>query len=192
MWKKIRLKKATARAGKGTLRLKDIDRVDDWMAYGWGLWRKKVARSTRVVFLVLLVIAIVYQAFLERWRGIDWFLWPLDNVVRVIDIADVMQTFDWQLHGVKMSYWTTSVSIALKLAIAVYIWGWITYRSLVILEHRGLQTVDDLALLLEDKDPATQRAAAQALGNMGPEASTRCARAHQSPNCICMRFCSAS
>jgi HEAT repeat protein len=59
--------------------------------------RSLVTKSLIWTFAVWLLVLIVFVS-VQRWRPLDIPLWLLENVLRVVDFVDVMQSFDIRLH----------------------------------------------------------------------------------------------
>ena len=55
--------------------------------------------------LATLTLFVGFAAF-QGLQPSDWLLWPLDNLLRLVDIGDVLQLFGWRLHGVEANYLT--------------------------------------------------------------------------------------
>jgi hypothetical protein len=43
---------------------------------------------------------IAFAVFISPWRLVDFPLWYVENVLRVVDFADVMESFDLRLHSI--------------------------------------------------------------------------------------------
>src|SRR5262249_44397404 len=63
----------------------------------------------------------VLCALLQQWRAVDWLLWPLDQVMRIVDVGDVMEIGHTQLHDVPFSLWTATLGIAVRFWIGLYV-----------------------------------------------------------------------
>ena len=91
-----------------------------------GLGRLRLAgRKNRRAFLVqmtalLLAFSVLWLAsavFLRPWQLRDLTLWPVDNVLRVFDVADVMEIYEVRLHGVRQDSPPKLVSIDYELIV---------------------------------------------------------------------------
>jgi hypothetical protein len=118
---------------------------------------------------VILTSFTLYAA-VQEWRTADWFLWPLDNVLRLLDIGDVLQIFHLQLHGVEMDRWTSAYALAFRFAAGlclaqlmpwVRLWGFTGHWY----------SLDELIDFLRADQPAFRAGAARALAGLGPEAA---------------------
>jgi HEAT repeat protein len=58
-----------------------------------------VNRALAITFGVWLVAWVVEACAVHRWRPVDIPLWFLENLLRVVDFADVMESFDLRLHS---------------------------------------------------------------------------------------------
>lgn len=72
-------------------------------------------QRARVVGLPACAVFVLLFALVQGWRSVDWMLWPLDNVLRTVDIGDAFQIFDWRLHHVGMGFWTTTLALSFRL-----------------------------------------------------------------------------
>jgi HEAT repeats len=130
-----------------------------------------LARERRE-FLWLLTALTLYVGFalLQGLQPRDWFLWPVDNLLRLVDVGDAFQLFGWKLHSVEPNYWTRGAAIAFRFAASV----WIT-RNLLFLRATVFATwglgVEELTSLLEDHDAHVRSGAAKGLGRSGRDAS---------------------
>ena len=61
----------------------------------------------------------VICAVVQQWQPWDWLLWPLDNVLRTVDIGDMFQIFDWRLHGVEMGLFTITLAVSIRICAGV-------------------------------------------------------------------------
>jgi hypothetical protein len=139
-------------------------------------WRKNAHPKTwlareRREFLWLLTAVSLYVGF-ALFQGLkprDWFLWPVDNLLRLVDIGDALQLFGWKLHNVEANYWTRGATVAFRFAASV----WIT-RNLLLLRATVFATwglgVQELTDLLEDHDAYVRGGAAKGLGRSGRDA----------------------
>jgi HEAT repeat protein len=123
-------------------------------------FRHVLERATRWS-LVVCVLLILGTAYVQAWRGSDWVLWPLDNLLRLVDFADAMQVFHWQLHGVESSYWLAALAVALRLFVGVTIAERLNYAQLKWLGFNALRTIEDFAEDLVNPRAEVRRAAAE-------------------------------
>jgi len=120
--------------------------------------------------LLVCVLLVLGSAYARGWQWADWVLWPLDAVLRVVDIADSMHIFGWHLHGAEKDYWLAALAVSLRLFAGLYIADWVNYAMLKGLKHRALRTVEEFASDLTNRNAEVRRIAAEALGQLGPEA----------------------
>ena len=59
--------------------------------------RSLVTKSLIWSFVGWLLVLLVFVG-VQRWRPLDLLLWLLENVLRVVDFVDAMQSFDIRLH----------------------------------------------------------------------------------------------
>jgi hypothetical protein len=146
----------------------------------WKLWRRlgtssetTLQRGRRRVLVLMLCSVILgtylIHATMQQWRRADWLLWPLDNVLRLLDIGDVFQIFDLQLHQVDMDAWTRAYSLAFRFAAGLclaYVTPWVRLWG-----FKGQwYTIDELLEFLDADEAVFRAVAARALGEMGPDA----------------------
>lgn len=76
-------------------------------------------RDTLVRWAVLfLAVVLPIHILFHPWYLTDLFLWPLDNLVRVVDFADVMQLFNLRLHGVAETSTVQLLGLSLRVLLA--------------------------------------------------------------------------
>lgn len=100
----------------------------------------------------------------------DWLLWPLDNLLRLIDIGDMVQLFGWRLHGVAPTYWAKLASVLFRLAAGIWMTRLVILWRLTVFRTWGV-SVEDLIKLLDDPEATIRLRAATGLGQSGPEAA---------------------
>lgn len=66
------------------------------------------------------VVIISITAYYQGWPLSDLFLWPLDNILRVIDVGDTLQIFHWQMHGVSSGCWNILCALIFRLFVVLY------------------------------------------------------------------------
>lgn len=124
------------------------------------LW-SRLAAVLRIIGLSGLGLLVLMCMDTHATRPLDWLLWPLDNVLRTLDIGDTFQVFHWQLHDVPMEFWTIALAIGLRFAAGVYLGEWIVRLRLSVWPH-GL-TVEQLIAGLENPQPSARVAACMKL-----------------------------
>jgi hypothetical protein len=139
-----------------------------------GLWARSsetaLARTRRALgFLMLAIVFYVGLALCQQWRASDWYLWPLDNVLRLLDLGDAFQVFGWRLHDVPKDFWSSSFAMLFRLGV-----GYWLARAILVVRLRGLwgwgMTVEELVQTLADGEASARRGAVRALGATGMEA----------------------
>ena len=130
-----------------------------------GLW----LGLARLAALVVCGAFFVNFAFEQGWPLGEWFLWPLDNFLRAVDIGDMFQIFNWKLHHVATGYGTMTLAVAFRLVVAIYVAAWVNYIRITVFGGRGA-TVGELIDALEDPDHDVRVSSARALGRFGPDA----------------------
>ncbi len=99
----------------------------------------------------------------------DWFLWPIDNLLRLIDVGDVLQVFGWRLHTVEANSWTRGAGLIFRLAAGIWMARFVILWRLTVFRAWGV-SLEELTELLDDAAPQVRRNAAIGLGQSGPAA----------------------
>jgi HEAT repeat protein len=147
------------------------------LALRWlGRWWQTAQRETylergRRDFGWLMTTLGLYGVFaillpLKPW---DWLLWPLDNVLRLLDVGDMFQIFGWQLHSVEGNYWTRGAGLLFRLVAGFWTARLVIWLRMTMLRTWGL-SVEELTELLDDPDAQVRRGAAIGLGQTGARA----------------------
>jgi HEAT repeats len=116
----------------------------------------------------LLATLTVYVVFAvsQPLAPIDWLLWPLENLLRLLDVGDMFQLFGWRLHGVEPTAWTRAAALAFRIVAGYWMARVVIHARLTLLRTWGLG-VDQLVELLDDPDADVRRGAAFGLGLSG-------------------------
>jgi hypothetical protein len=105
----------------------------------------------------------------QRLPPRDWLLWPLENLLRLLDVGDMFQVFGWRLHGVEATGWTRGAALVFRIAAGVWMARLVIHVRLTLLRTWGL-SVEQLTELLDDPDTDVRRGAALGLACSGPAA----------------------
>ncbi|KOR32928.1 hypothetical protein TI05_04130 [Achromatium sp. WMS3] len=161
---------------------------------------------TITMFLLLVTVfvqtAIRSASILAFFINIPWSLyqgllmWPLDNIIRVIDVGDSFQLYQIRLHSITINWWTSSLAVVFRLLISVPLAKLLNLchlkcfkgigksipeliadlandhtRDGVIqrLVRLGKPAIPDLVKTLADRDSDVCNAAAKALGQIDPQ-----------------------
>ena len=131
-------------------------------------WKNQLLPVSALMATVFVTI-YSYCAISEEWFLIDVFLlWPVDNFLRVIDIGDCFQTFDWTLHFVYDSTLHSCMEIVFRFAIGVLIAKWVDKLTTTYFRGMGL-TIDEILDNLEHKDLKVVKIMLKKLRKIGPE-----------------------
>lgn len=140
-------------------------------------WRAAAVRETHLArgrreFGWLLATAALFVLFAigAEFRPLDWILWPLENLLRLVDVGDLFQVFGWQLHGVDGNYWARSAALLFRLAAGIWMARLVIWLRLRILRSWGL-SIGELTELLDDPEGQMRSCAAAGLGQSGVLAS---------------------
>ncbi len=101
------------------------------------------------IWILLATVAVIFiVAFKNSWPPIDWLLWPLNEILRALDIGDLFEIFDWQIHSINMDYQWGLIALAVffRLLVSVYLLSFANLLYLKLLGGRG-KTVDELVEL---------------------------------------------
>ena len=109
-------------------------------------------------------------AIWQKWSVLDIIIWwPLDNLLRVLDVGDSFQIFHLRLHQAANGWWNSTLAICFRPAVGLYAGYWINISRLKIIGGAGM-TIEDLIENLGHEDVNVRKAAAEALGKIGSEA----------------------
>lgn len=82
----------------------------------------------REFIFIIVIFAIYTTAVMQSWsenRDTVWLIWnfvivwPLDNILRLIDVGDALQLYGIHLHQIELNYWTATLSIAFRILISI-------------------------------------------------------------------------
>jgi HEAT repeat protein len=102
------------------------------------LWRRvqsdpdlarKVRRGLKVTFVLWLVAWAVSALLVRPWNLIDFPLWAGENVLRVIDFADVMDSCNIHFHQVPQGWWEGTLTFLCRVWVAFAIAAFVRWRS---------------------------------------------------------------
>lgn len=150
--------------------------------WGFALWRKLVKSAPTddhshdgwfrrmlgwvpLLGLVACVLIFVRTAQSQGWTQADWWLWPLDAVLRGLDIADAMQVFHWRLHRLPPSYTVAALAVGLRLCLALVLAEWLTVLLAGL--RKSFRTFEELCEDLGNRSAHVRQAAALELGRAG-------------------------
>ncbi len=74
-------------------------------------------KKIRAAGLILSLILIGIFGVKDHWPLINWFLWPLDNILRALDFGDAIQIFGWRDHSLLMSPGLASAAVLFRVMI---------------------------------------------------------------------------
>lgn len=140
---------------------KETPQISIWTMIGDTL------KALRGTFLGICFILFVLCAFRQQWTWSDMLLWPLDNLLRVIDLGDTMQILHCRLHGVEHDTWSALLSVFFRFCIGLYVIKWMKW---LILKSLGGMTPEPLEVIhqdLQSESPEIREASAKAVGEMG-------------------------
>ncbi|KOR29065.1 hypothetical protein TI03_03235 [Achromatium sp. WMS1] len=155
-----------------------------------------------LLIIVLLLFTIFVQQAIYSTIDLDWIwyhgllLWPLDNIIRVIDVGDSFQLYQMQLHSITVNWWTSSLAVVFRLLISVPLAELLNYCHLICFKGVGKSipelitdlandhtrdgaiqglvrlrksAVPNLVTALTDNDYVVRKAAAKALDKIDPQ-----------------------
>ena len=150
-----------------------IGLVVRWLAKWWqpSTACTALVRGRRDVGWLLIAVSL-YAAFgtLQQLETNDWLLWPLDNLLRLVDIGDMFQIFHWKLHGVEPGFWSSTAAVAFRLAAGIWVAKIVIMLRVRLFKTWGL-SVEQLTSLLADGNVQERRGAAIGLGWTGAAAA---------------------
>ena len=86
--------------------------------------------------LIWLLSALVFRP----WQLQDLALWPIDNLLRVVDFFDSMEIYHLRLHQVPTLPWEGTLTLVCRVLMALLLAGWLAwaFQELSIRFFRGL------------------------------------------------------
>ena len=79
-----------------------------------------ITRATFSILFVLFILWYLLFSVSQKWSAIDIVLWwPLDNVLRLLDIGDTFQIMDWHLHSVPKGFWVATLALCFRILIGI-------------------------------------------------------------------------
>lgn len=68
---------------------------------------------------IFVVVWLISAFFIRPWRGQDLLLWPVENLIRVVDFTDAMEVLHLSLHQVPDFFWEGTLTFLCRLLMAV-------------------------------------------------------------------------
>lgn len=130
-------------------------------------WAQKLTTYQRRA-LFCCFLAILGTAIFEGWAAADWFLWPLDQVTRTVDLGGAMHIFGWKLHDVASGAWLATLGLVFRVVLGSYLARWLKTAHTYLLGPRALKTMEEFVQDLEDPDASIREGAVLALATLGP------------------------
>ncbi len=131
----------------------------------------RVLKTARWPALAVIVLFTVAAARAGQWSLWNCLFWPLDNLIRAVDIGDAMQIFSVHLHTVEAGAGAVALAICFRLVVGLCLAEVLSLAALRALRGRG-KTSDELRdILASSRVPSHREIAVQALGRMGPHAA---------------------
>ncbi len=78
-------------------------------------------QKLRWVFLALGMIVVAYRAWDQQWSVANCILWPLDNILRVLDFMDIMTVFRLKLHGIDHQLADKFVAMVYRVCVGIWV-----------------------------------------------------------------------
>ena len=117
-------------------------------------------------FVIISVVMYLLFGAVRGLRWQDWFLWPLENALRLVDIGDCFQVFDWRLHGVSDGFGTQCFTLVFRTVLGYWFAKAVWWLRVTRLGAWGA-SIDDLVETLHDGEAHARAGAARALGRCG-------------------------
>ena len=105
--------------------------------FGRAIWRVKPFRTG----LLILAIPLAIGGFIAAWSSLSQFspvtqrdllLWPVESIVRLVDVADVMVLFNFHFHDIPATPAVATLSILLRLVAGLLLLRWVHHWYLRI------------------------------------------------------------
>ena len=136
----------------------------------WDRWLsslRKIALSALLIFIILYLAT----AFFQKWKILDTLvLWPLDNILRLLDVGDSFQIFSWCLHHMQENWWNAALAISFRVVAGFYIAIYVMALRVSLFKGFGM-SVEDLIECLEEEKYMAHWDVAELLGKFGPQAA---------------------
>lgn len=118
---------------------------------------------------IMMCFAGYFADCLQSGIPLNWFLYPLDSILRTIDFGDAFQIFDWRLHSLEMGPGLATLAVYFRLLIASYTIMIANRLYLRFLEGHG-KSVEDLAMICISSEYSKEERiiALRALEKFGP------------------------
>lgn len=135
--------------------------------------RRRWKERLQFAFLIGMAVvgcATLLTASLGRWPPLDWFLWPIEQALRTLDLGGVFEIFRWRLHSLDASLWPATLGLAFRVVVGFMI---LSALHAWMLRHLGVlapRPLDDFVDGLMHPQDDVRAAAAEALGQIGPPA----------------------
>jgi hypothetical protein len=153
----------------------DVFLFDVFLRWLSRCWREppietRLERGRReFAWLLATLVLFLGIGVMLRLRPIDWLLWPIDQLLRLIDVSDIMNVFAWRLHGVEPGYSSSCAGLAFRIAAGIWMARLVILWRVTVLRGWGL-SVEELTKLLDDPDSQVRRGACTGLAQTGPAA----------------------
>lgn len=85
---------------------------------------KTLITIRRYAFYTCLVL-IFLTASSQHWAKHDYFRWPLEQFLRLLDFGDAFNLYDWQIHSVEPTLWNVSLGVVFRFLLGMYVVGWV-------------------------------------------------------------------
>jgi len=148
------------------LLMEGVDRWKRFLLEGgrFGRWRRWGPTAFVVAFVLIWLISAL---FVRPWRGWDLVLWPVDNLLRVLDFFDALEIYGARLHEVPRLPWEGTLTLVCRVLMGIALAGVLSriFQEISIrwLKGRGLKR-EELERLAEqhDDEPVGQSASRRA------------------------------
>jgi HEAT repeat protein len=110
-------------------------------------------------------VLVLVLGYIQHWTW-AFLLWPVDNLLRVLDFADVMQLYHIRLHSAT-GWWAASFALAFRLCVGFPLLKLLSTYVFFPLIGEKLLTFEELVDSLEDDHTIIRHRAARAIGVLG-------------------------
>lgn len=125
----------------------------------------------------LVVVWLASALYFRPWRKVDLLLWPLDNLLRILDFMDALEIYRVRLHQVPRVFWEGTLTLICRLLFFLALAGALSWlgREISIrwLGGYGMRREDLEDIRLNHSDTQIRRKADQRLAALAalPSAS---------------------
>ncbi|MDM8548643.1 HEAT repeat domain-containing protein [Desulfobacterales bacterium HSG2] len=124
------------RAVRGASQIEPVSKVMKWV------WPAGLGAA---------ILLMVLTGWRSQWGLNDWYLWPLDNILRTLDF-DALQIFGWQIHTAEPDMNLSAIFFRVMIGVCAVM---LTYRLYLRSMEGPVRSVEELAALCVSPECST-------------------------------------